>query len=415
MANQITIRVNNWEVYINKKANQKNVSWLMLPIDWANRLMSLDAKDSMCFLMIVTHVAKYGENGSILFNKKRDLIKISGPLKMKEKTVSEVIEKLVEHGLLVTTTMVEPMLNHSSKYVEPMLNHTTTYVEHNNEGSEIVSFQQLTQNMSGGIIRKEKEEKKRKERDTEPLGSLEIENLNQELETLRVSADADENQNQENNLLITPECATHLDANNLDSHKQPKKINILSNAESLDFTTELGHGLADGDDTLRYNHSKVPTIDENELTLTETRISQKSLPNQRKTTKNDVLDSQSEEVLAFLNEKTGKSFRNVPANTKIVARCIKNSSLEEVKKVVAFKCEQWGNDPKMREYLRPATLFAVSNFENYLGQCADWKHTPTFEEIMTNFMKKYTQEELDQITERSHERGLQQITNGEVH
>jgi uncharacterized phage protein (TIGR02220 family) len=430
MANQITIRVNNWEVYINKKANQKNVSWLMLPIDWANRLMSLDAKDSMCFLMIVTHVAKYGENGSILFNKKRDLIKISGPLKMKEKTVSEVIEKLVEHGLLstssvvepmlnTTTTYVEPMLNTTTTYVEPMLNTTTTYVEPNNEGSEIVSFQQLTQNMSGGIIRKEKEEKKRKERDAEPLGSLGIEKLNQEykqpLETLRVSADADEIQNQENNLIIIPECVTHLDADNLDFHKQPKKDITLSNVESLEFIPTPRHCLVGGDDTLHYNNSKVPTIDENDLTLTETHISQKSLPDRRKTTKNDVLDSQAEEVLAFLNEKTGKSFRNVPANTKIVTRCIRNSSLEEVKKVVAFKCEQWGNDPRMKEYLRPATLFAVSNFENYLGQCADWKSVPTFDEIMTSFMKKYTQEELDQITERSHERGLQQITNGEVY
>lgn len=39
--------------------------------------------------------------------------------------------------------------------------------------------------------------------------------------------------------------------------------------------------------------------------------------------------------------------------------------LEDFKTVVEFKFKQWGNDEKMKEYLRPETLFG-SKFESYL-------------------------------------------------
>jgi uncharacterized phage protein (TIGR02220 family) len=38
------------------------------------------------------------------------------------------------------------------------------------------------------------------------------------------------------------------------------------------------------------------------------------------------------------------------------------------KRVIAGRWEAWANDPKMSEYLRPATLFAARNFANYAGQ-----------------------------------------------
>lgn len=422
MANQITIRINNWDIYC-KGNYKKNNIWFAIKSNFYidPSFSKLSEKAQLLHFKLIGYIAMFGNDGEIALNEKNfssELCRHFGTRKRDlDKSITELVngqivsinyEKSVIHDQ--TTTKLTPVLAENfhnyevSRPNDDQTRYLKTYDLSNLEEKKVsyntyIHTEQYTH--------------------AEPLGSLGIEKLNQEykqpLETLRVSADADEIQNQENNLIIIPECVTHLNADNLDFHKQPKKDITLSNVESLEFIPTPRHCLVGGDDTLHYNNSKVPTIDENDLTLTETHISQKSLPDRRKTTKNDVLDSQAEEVLAFLNEKTGKSFRNVPANTKIVTRCIRNSSLEEVKKVVAFKCEQWGNDPRMKEYLRPATLFAVSNFENYLGQCADWKSVPTFDEIMTSFMKKYTQEELDQITERSHERGLQQFTNGEVY
>ena len=36
-----------------------------------------------------------------------------------------------------------------------------------------------------------------------------------------------------------------------------------------------------------------------------------------------------------------------------------------IRDVIGFKAQQWGGDPKMRQYLRPDTLFGTK-FESYL-------------------------------------------------
>ena len=76
-----------------------------------------------------------------------------------------------------------------------------------------------------------------------------------------------------------------------------------------------------------------------------------------------------EEVLAFLNLKARKSFRAVEVNLKpIRARLQSGVTMEDMKSVVAMKCREWGGDERMAAYLRPATLFSATNFEQYLGQ-----------------------------------------------
>lgn len=74
-----------------------------------------------------------------------------------------------------------------------------------------------------------------------------------------------------------------------------------------------------------------------------------------------------ERVVTYLNEKTGKSFRTKTASTKkkILARLNEGFSVEDFKKVIDLKTAEWLGSP-WEKYLRPETLFG-SKFEGYLN------------------------------------------------
>ncbi len=78
---------------------------------------------------------------------------------------------------------------------------------------------------------------------------------------------------------------------------------------------------------------------------------------------------QAEEVIAFLNEKTGRRYRPTQVNLDfILARFKEGYTIEEVRAVVAMKVREWTQDDKMCKYLRPMTLFARANFNSYAGE-----------------------------------------------
>jgi len=80
-------------------------------------------------------------------------------------------------------------------------------------------------------------------------------------------------------------------------------------------------------------------------------------------------------VLEFLNEKTGRAYRPVDINLKlIVARFKSGATVMDCRQVIAKKTREWKNDPKMSEYLRPATLFNATKFEQYMGELVLPKH-----------------------------------------
>ena len=79
-----------------------------------------------------------------------------------------------------------------------------------------------------------------------------------------------------------------------------------------------------------------------------------------------------EEIVSYLNNKTGKKFdyRSKETQAKIKARWGTNGnrrSLEDFKRVIDNKCAQWLNDEKMISFLRPETLFGTK-FESYLNE-----------------------------------------------
>lgn len=75
------------------------------------------------------------------------------------------------------------------------------------------------------------------------------------------------------------------------------------------------------------------------------------------------------EIVDYLNQKTGKSFKHSAAGNKkvIKARWNEGYKLDQFKRVVDNKCQDWLNDEKMSQYLRPETLFG-NKFDQYLNQ-----------------------------------------------
>lgn len=75
-----------------------------------------------------------------------------------------------------------------------------------------------------------------------------------------------------------------------------------------------------------------------------------------------------EEIVQYLNQKTGKNFKHTSKVTQrhIRARFAEGFTVNDFKQVVDKKCSDWLRDQKMKEYLRPETLFGTK-FESYLN------------------------------------------------
>lgn len=99
--------------------------------------------------------------------------------------------------------------------------------------------------------------------------------------------------------------------------------------------------------------------------------SKKILPNKEyNITKNIKKESiPFSEILSYLNEKAGTSFRSSSKDTQkhITARWNDGYRLEDFFRVIDVKVSEWKYDKKMAQYLRPSTLFGTK-FESYLQQ-----------------------------------------------
>jgi uncharacterized phage protein (TIGR02220 family) len=81
------------------------------------------------------------------------------------------------------------------------------------------------------------------------------------------------------------------------------------------------------------------------------------------------LRQQARDILAFLNQQAHKSFRDSDPNLKLIeARLASGMTPANLRGIVARKVRTWSRDPKMAQFLRPATLFSATNAEQYLGE-----------------------------------------------
>ncbi|WP_223320096.1 conserved phage C-terminal domain-containing protein [Leuconostoc mesenteroides] len=124
----------------------------------------------------------------------------------------------------------------------------------------------------------------------------------------------------------------------------------------------------------RERQKKQETLQSN----TQVTISNDSKSNSKSKSKSnkDILSGSEEpdqlpykEVIDYLNEKTGSKYRSSGTKTKksIKARFNEGFSLDDFRTVIDVKSKQWLTDKKMKQYLRPETLFGTK-FESYLNE-----------------------------------------------
>lgn len=78
---------------------------------------------------------------------------------------------------------------------------------------------------------------------------------------------------------------------------------------------------------------------------------------------------ESQVLLNYLNDISGKSFKHVDSNLKLIkARLNEGHSEKDIYAVIDRKVTEWENDPKMAKYIRPATLFNAEKFNQYVGE-----------------------------------------------
>ena len=70
-------------------------------------------------------------------------------------------------------------------------------------------------------------------------------------------------------------------------------------------------------------------------------------------------------VLEHLNKKVGRKFKDVDATINMISARVREYSVQECIAVIDSKVNEWRDDHKMSQYLRPKTLFAASNFASY--------------------------------------------------
>lgn len=89
-----------------------------------------------------------------------------------------------------------------------------------------------------------------------------------------------------------------------------------------------------------------------------------------------AFDEVVERVIERLNQRSATTFlaSGRATRTVIEALLLDGFTEDDLRVVVWHRAVLWGSDPKMREWLRPSTLFRPSNFEQYLPQAiAAWK------------------------------------------
>lgn len=80
-------------------------------------------------------------------------------------------------------------------------------------------------------------------------------------------------------------------------------------------------------------------------------------------------DNIARSILMHLNNKTNKNFKPVKANISLINARLKDGfTLDDLINVIDVKTSQWLKDEKMKNYLRPSTLFNSEKCAQYSGE-----------------------------------------------
>lgn len=120
--------------------------------------------------------------------------------------------------------------------------------------------------------------------------------------------------------------------------------------------------------SIPYRQKNQYPIDENiKEELNNTSINNTSINKDHSTAKAERIPYKS--IIGYLNEKTGKRYSHTANKNKDLIKARWNEGFREndFKKVIDTKAEEWSNNEKMKQYLRPVTLFS-NKFDEYLNQ-----------------------------------------------
>lgn len=115
----------------------------------------------------------------------------------------------------------------------------------------------------------------------------------------------------------------------------------------------------------------------NSIIVSKESIVSSSKKEKRKSEKAKNATQEVFEVVEHLNIRSGRKFnadRQQTANL-VISRLKEGYTVADLKKIIDCKVEKWGNDDRMRQFLRPETLFAPSKIDGYLQDANDPKIT----------------------------------------
>lgn len=126
-----------------------------------------------------------------------------------------------------------------------------------------------------------------------------------------------------------------------------------------------------------------------------------SKENSNKSNSNNKDNFDYKKFIEWFNELSDKNFRNTETNRKLIrARLNEGYTKEDIAKVVRFKVNQWKDNTKMNKYLRFTTLFAPTNFSNYLQEVED--NSPEPQKKKEESSAKEEKRKVDPIDEQIH-------------
>jgi len=83
----------------------------------------------------------------------------------------------------------------------------------------------------------------------------------------------------------------------------------------------------------------------------------------------NLLSISIDDVMDHLNLITGKSFKRVESNSKLIrARLDEGHTVEDIKAVIDRQNAIWPVGDPFRQYMRPLTLFGATKFNQYVGE-----------------------------------------------
>jgi uncharacterized phage protein (TIGR02220 family) len=99
-----------------------------------------------------------------------------------------------------------------------------------------------------------------------------------------------------------------------------------------------------------------------------TALIKKELARRSETGAGGLFLKQAGEVIEDLNELTGRHYRLSQESLALIrARMSAGATVGDFKAVHRAMCARWLEDPKMRDYLRPSTLYRAGHFDEYLA------------------------------------------------